>query len=170
VPSVATFQREILEFALQHAQGPGDPMFTCWENVRRDLDVACVRIERRLNPGVDHGPNKGSKWARAVPPKPFASVSPNDLRRTCGTWLCAQGVPPHLIAPLMGHKDSRMVERVYGRLPVDDLAKRIRQEIREESGGWLEADGSREAPLCRGAAERGGERCDVSALNAEGAE
>src|SRR5688572_15178976 len=26
------------------------PMFLCWENVRRDLDTACRRIERKLNP------------------------------------------------------------------------------------------------------------------------
>lgn len=33
----------------------------------------------------------------------------------------ADGVPPHLIGAMMGHADSRMVERVYGRLPLPDL-------------------------------------------------
>jgi hypothetical protein len=78
VPIVAGFQRELLEFALEHAKGPGDPMFVCWENVRRDLDAACIRIEKKLNPGFDHGPEKLSKRARAIPARPFASVSPND--------------------------------------------------------------------------------------------
>jgi integrase len=133
VPIVSSWQRELVEYALAHAQGPGDPMFLCWENVRRDLDAACIRIEKKLNPGFKHGPHKLSKRLRLVPPRPFPSVSPNDLRRTCGTWLRAQGAPPHLIAPVMGHKDSRMVERVYGRLPVEDLATRLSVELKDAS-------------------------------------
>jgi integrase len=49
----------------------------------------------------------------------------NDLRRTFGTWLRKQGVDPSLIAPAMGHADSRMVERVYGRLPPENLRSQI---------------------------------------------
>ena len=156
----------MLDFALENAKGPGDPMFVCWENVRRDLDAACIRIEKKLNPGFDHGPDKLSKRLRAVPPKPFPSVSPNDLRRTCATWLRAQGVPPHLIAPVMGHRDSRMVERVYGRLPIDDLAKRIGQELRHDSEPYL----GRDSPVpnevqsepCVGSMAQHGARCDSS--------
>ena len=51
--------------------------------------------------------------------------SPNDLRRTCATWLRAAGVAPDLIAPVMGHADTRMVERVYGRLSPQALATRL---------------------------------------------
>jgi integrase len=104
VPIVTYDQRSLLEHALQYAQGPGDPLFAPWANVRRDLHTACERA------GIPH-------------------CSPNDLRRTCATWLRAQGAPPHLIAPVMGHVDSRMVERVYGRLPVDHLAARLAQEL-----------------------------------------
>jgi integrase len=104
VPIVSHDQRSLLEHALKHAEGPGDPLFTPWGNARRDLHQACERA--------------------GIPP-----VSPNDLRRTCATWLRAQGVPPHLIAPVMGHVDSRMVERVYGRLPTDQLAERLAQEL-----------------------------------------
>jgi hypothetical protein len=71
-----------------------------WQNVRRDLRAACKKL---------HIPR----------------CSPNDLRRTCATWLRAAGTPPHLIAPLMGHADSRMVERAYGRLPVADLGTAV---------------------------------------------
>jgi integrase len=129
VPIVSHDQRSLLEHALKYAKGPGDPLFEPWQNVRRDLDAACLRIERTLNPGFEHGPDVASKKRRLVPPVPFPSVSPNDLRRTCATWLRAQGAPPHLIAPVMGHADSRMVERVYGRLPIDDLARRLAQEL-----------------------------------------
>src|SRR5438128_2267443 len=42
-----------------------------------------------------------------------------------GTWLRAGGAPPDLLAPVMGHADTRMVERVYGRLSPADLAIRL---------------------------------------------
>ena len=108
VPIASRDQRSLLEHAMKHAQGPGDPLFTPWQNVRRDLHQACAQA--------------------GIPP-----VSPNDLRRTCATWLRAQGAPPHLIAPVLGHVDSRMVERVYGRLPTDQLARRLSQELGENS-------------------------------------
>lgn len=104
VPIVSRDQRSLLEHAMKHAGGTGESLFTPWLNVRRDLQQACERA--------------------GIP-----AVSPNDLRRTCATWLRAQGAPPHLIAPVMGHVDSRMVERVYGRLPTDQLAARLSQEL-----------------------------------------
>ena len=80
--------------------GKGGGFSSPWLNVRRDLRIACARA--------------------GIPP-----VSPNDLRRTFGTWLRQQGVVPSLIAPAMGHADSRMVERVYGRLPIEDLRAQL---------------------------------------------
>jgi len=76
-------------------------LFRRWINVRRDLATAC----------------KNAK---------IADVSPNDLRRTPSTWLRQMGVPPSEIAPFLGHVDSRMVERVYGRIPVDALGAVLR--------------------------------------------
>lgn len=125
VPIVTRRQQALLEHVIHHAAGEAPALFTPWKNVRRDLDEACLRIETRLNPGFDHEPVRGSRQSRAVPPRPFPTVSPNDLRRTFATWLRSDGVPPHLIAPLMGHADGRMVERVYGRLPLDELAARV---------------------------------------------
>jgi len=87
-----------LKYALEHAQEEKGQLFLDWQNVRRDLRAACAKLE-------------------------IPRCSPNDLRRTCATWLRAAGTPPHLIAPLMGHADSRMVERVYGRLEPVTLAK-----------------------------------------------
>jgi integrase len=74
------------------------PPFEGWSNVRRDLALACERA---------HVPK----------------VTPRDLRRSHGNILRARGIEPHLIASMMGHADSRMVERVYGKLPADALAK-----------------------------------------------
>ncbi len=84
-------------------------LFGPWINVRRDLRAA---------------------WARAG----VLPVSPNDLRRTFGTWLRQQGVDPSLIAPAMGHADSRMVERVYGRLPPEDLRSQIAAAVSVHAG------------------------------------
>lgn len=67
-----------------------------WGNVRRDLHAACVRAK--------------------VP-----KISPNDLRRTFASWLVQQGVPLLTVATLLGHKSTRMVERVYGRLSRTNL-------------------------------------------------
>lgn len=74
--------------------------FAPWASVRRDLAAACERA------GI-------------------AAVTPNDLRRTTATWLRASGVAPHLIAVVLGHVDSRMVERVYGRIPTDALREAL---------------------------------------------
>jgi integrase len=109
VPIVTKDQGTLLKYALEHAQGEMGQLstesgqaqlFLDWQNVRRDLRAACAKLE-------------------------IPRCSPNDLRRTCATWLRAAGTPPHLIAPLMGHADSRMVERVYGRLEPVTLAKLI---------------------------------------------
>jgi hypothetical protein len=35
VPIVAGWQRELLDFALENAKGPGDPLFMCWEKCAR---------------------------------------------------------------------------------------------------------------------------------------
>jgi integrase len=59
----------------------------------------------------------------------LAHVSSNDLRRTYGQWLRQAGVEPALIGITMGHADSRMVERVYGRVPVDKLRGLIDRQL-----------------------------------------
>lgn len=44
------------------------------------------------------------------------NVSPNDLRRTFASWLKQAGVDSMVVAKLLGHTTSRMVEMVYGHL------------------------------------------------------
>jgi len=48
--------------------------------------------------------------------------SPNDLRRTFAGWQVEAGVPLFPIAQAMGHKDTRMLERVYGRQTPEQVA------------------------------------------------
>lgn len=96
VPLVLPEQQQLVDIALARAEGTA-ALFAPWGNVRRDLEAAC---------------------ARAGIPK----CSPNDLRRTFAHWLRGEGAPSDLVALAMGHVDSRMVERVYGRLEGKDLA------------------------------------------------
>jgi len=80
------------------------PPFDNWTNVRRDLAAACERA------GVPR-------------------VSPRDLRRSHGQILRACGIEPHLIAATMGHRDSRMVELVYGTLTPDALSELVNRKL-----------------------------------------
>src|SRR5260370_36150027 len=63
--------------------------------------------------------------ARACKRAGIPHTTPNDLRRTYSTWLRACGVPNELSAPTMGHKDTRMLDRVHARLPPDLLRARL---------------------------------------------
>jgi integrase len=47
----------------------------------------------------------------------------NDLRRTLATRMVVAGVPYSIAAQIMGHADSRMLERVYGKPTPSDIAR-----------------------------------------------
>jgi integrase len=103
VPVVLPEQSELLTFALRHAEGT-EKLFAAWGNVRRDLVAACERA--KIQP-----------------------CSPNDLRRTFAHWLRAAGAAADLVAPSMGHVDTRMVQRVYGRLGGDELRAALERAV-----------------------------------------
>ncbi len=108
VPVVLPLQQELLRFAAKHAQGEDGDLFLNWSNAVRDIKAACKRA------GIE-------------------PCTPNDLRRTFAVWLRSAGAPPDLIAPCMGHRDSTMVERVYGRLSANVLDARLRVSIGQEA-------------------------------------
>jgi integrase len=62
-----------------------------WMNIRRDLERACDRA--KIDP-----------------------VTPNDLRRTYASWMKNAGVDSAVVAKLLGHASTKMVDLVYGRL------------------------------------------------------
>ncbi len=78
--------------------------FAPWTNVRRDMHKACDAA------GI-------------------ARCSPNDLRRSIATLMRARGVEPQLLGAYLGHADSRMAERVYGRLAPEQLAHLLAQRL-----------------------------------------
>src|ERR1051325_5873135 len=71
------------------------PVVKPWSNVTRDLARARAGVPR---------------------------VTPNDLRRTFASWLIQGGVSNRIVADLLGHASTRMVDLVYGHL--DDATRR----------------------------------------------
>jgi len=78
-----------------------EPIAGTWTKVNRDLARACLRAK--------------------VP-----RVSPNDLRRTYASWLVQSGQTSYVVSQLLGHKTSRMVELVYGKLSPSTMAAAVR--------------------------------------------
>ena len=79
-----------------------------WENVRRDL-ASWVKAQTRA------AKKQAAAEKRQAPPA-VRRISPNDLRRTFASWLKQAGVDSMIVAKMLGHTTSRMVEMVYGHL------------------------------------------------------
>ena len=97
---VMPFVRGLLEFAVANGGGKDPKLFKPWPSMRRDILAACKRA--------------------GAPP-----ATPNDLRRTLATWLIERAVPNHLVARVLGHVDTTMVDRVYGKASDAAIAQLI---------------------------------------------
>jgi integrase len=75
-----------------------------WTNISAELPRACEKI------GVER-------------------LTPNDLRRTTASMLRAAGVETGMIARILRHKDSRMIERVYGRVTPAEIGEQIERQL-----------------------------------------
>lgn len=128
VVPIVKFARPWLTTALRHV--PLEP----WTNIRRDLHRACDRLSTcaACREAGELRRVKGCRTCKATPV--FERVSPNDLRRTLGTLLRAHGVEPQLIGVTLGHSDSRMVERVYGRLAPEHLSHLLNEKLGAHQG------------------------------------
>lgn len=62
-------------------------------------------------------------------------LTPHELRHTRATLWSAQGVPQHLIADLLGHCDTRMLERVYNHTSTDTLRQALTAVQTKEAEG-----------------------------------
>lgn len=82
----------------------GQPPFPRWDSARRDLALACKHA--------------------GIP-----AVTWNDLRRTFASLLVQAGVPPHLVAKLLGHTTTAMIDKVYGRQTAESIADLITQAL-----------------------------------------
>lgn len=117
IPLVFQWQRDLVKFAFAGGRGAEQQLFEPWGNVNRDLARACLRAGEvaREKCIQEHGACEHDEEHEIDP------CSPNDLRRTCMTWMRAEGMMPSEIAPFAGHADSRMVEKVYANLQPDQL-------------------------------------------------
>jgi len=106
VPVVTDHQRTLLAYAKEHAEGTGGLLFRPWSSgsIIRDIKGACGRA------GIE-------------------DCTPNDLRRTFAQWLRQSGVPIELLAPMMGHTTTKMVQLVYAKLDEKALADRVRAAL-----------------------------------------
>lgn len=102
--------RLLIDYALTALGTRVGRLFDRWENPNRDLEVACTQA------GI-------------------AKCSPNDLRRSLATWLRVLGVDISVIAAVLGHTTSRMVERVYGRLSPAELRARMGGRLLDQQRG-----------------------------------
>lgn len=97
----------------------GDPPFPPWTNARRDL----IEAAERLDPPETREARRAGRDVSELPI--FPRVTWNDLRRTFASLLVQAGVPPHLVAKLLRHKSTAMVDRVYGRQTDESLSELV---------------------------------------------
>jgi integrase len=135
VPIELPWQRSLLAYAVKHGQGQNGRLFLPWGNVRRDLILACEAA--RIDP-----------------------CSPNDLRRTFSHWMKEADVPNEVIAPLMGHKTTKMVEIVYGKQTPEELGRRLRRCITGASPSAAQEAGM--APMAQGGTAKKPEKALIS--------
>lgn len=109
VPIVSEWQASLLKYAMKHAGGT-TALFAPWGSPQQTLEWACKRVS-------------------------IERVTPNDLRRTFAQWMRRDGVPLELCAPMMGHKTTAMLQRVYGRLDTDTLEARVRASLEWTTNG-----------------------------------
>lgn len=91
------------------------PPFAPWPNARRGLAAAARRAGCPL-------------------------VTWNDLRRTFASLLVQAGVAPHLVAKLLRHKSTAMVDKVYGRQTAESLDDLIEGQLRGTQVEHTKAD------------------------------
>ena len=92
-----------------------------WANVRRDLPEACLKAKCPACKG-DRVASQTCETCGNTGRLPVPRCTPNDLRRTFGSWLKNSGVDSAVVARLLGHSSTRMVDLVYGHLDDPTLA------------------------------------------------
>ena len=71
------------------------------------------------------GPKGGPLWpstvraelTKACDTAGIERIRPNELRHTFATNVANSGVPPHIVADILGHTSTRMVDAVYRHRP-----------------------------------------------------
>lgn len=119
------FVRGLIDLRAQAMQGKGRAIVPMTEMVRKAL-LEAYSI-RRCEFVVEYG-GQGLKtvkrgFARAATLADLRGVTPHILRHTAATWMAESGVPMSEIAAFLGHRDSRITERVYAKYSPSYLSK-----------------------------------------------
>lgn len=111
VPVVTPWQKELLAFVRNHAAGQKPKLFAPWAQTTalHTLHAAAKRA------GIDP-----CGW--------------HDLRRSCAQLLRRAGASFDTLAPVLGHSDSKVTQRVYARLDPEGLLQALRAELRCDTG------------------------------------
>ena len=73
------------------------------------------------------------QFASAVKAAGLAPLTPHDLRHTAASLFISAGANPWMLAEILGHSDTRMIDRVYGHLfdrDREDLRQRLSAKAR----------------------------------------
>ena len=91
--------------------------------------------------GRDGGVIRPGNWRRrhfnpASVRAGLAPLTPHDLRHTAASLFIAEGANPWMLAEILGHRDTRMIDHVYGHLfEKDRQALRTRMSRRAREAG-----------------------------------
>jgi hypothetical protein len=126
---------DLLTHVERYAEGTSGLLFRPWANTRRDLNEACARAgkaalsahlaaTKQTYAALTKSQQAALQARFAFPPyRPTISAAPTQPGS-------ADTAPkPHLIAVALGHTDSRMAERVYGRMPVESLGRMLAERV-----------------------------------------
>jgi integrase len=70
----------------------------------------------------------------------LSPLTPPDLRHTAASFFIAEGANPWMLAEILGHNDTRMIDRVYGHLfEKDRQALRVRMSRRAAEAGLAQS-------------------------------
>lgn len=104
VPTVTDWQRELLAFVVEQAQGVAGKLFLFDAGYDSALEQACVDAK-------------------------LPHTTSNDLRRTFCHWMKDAGALREHVAAAMGHKGMKMVDQVYGKPTLDELKRQMQRSI-----------------------------------------
>jgi integrase len=108
-PVLFAWQRSLLSYAKNHADGEDGLAFTEWKNSTRDLAIAC-------------------KAARAP------VVSMHGLRHVFGAWMLDEGLSEGIVAKALGHRDLRQLVLTYDTRDPDAIQRRAEEQMRRWKG------------------------------------
>lgn len=122
------FKRGIIRLSTGEGRGKGRATVPMNKDAREALEMAAGEA---ITPYVVEWGGKPVKsikkgFFRACERAGLKGVSPHVLRHTAACWLAMDGASMKEIAHLLGHKDSRITERIYIHLSPDYLRNAVK--------------------------------------------